>query len=173
VALDGAQGVLRTEITNQLRLIAEYEAQIAAIEEMMVDALKRVPEGASLLSIPKLGPVTAAVFLGSIGDPTAYDSARQALRVGGLSLVVQESGVMRGKPKLSKRGRPELRRQMYLFAVRSIMRGGMYHQRFARAVAANPQKPKKKILIALARDAARMMFSVAKERRLYSAIPPR
>ncbi len=93
-----------------------YDRQIAAVEEAMVFALRRAPEAKALMSIPKLGAVTAAVFLGSIGDPRAYESSRQALRVGGLSLVVQESGLLRGKPRLSKRGRPEMRRQAYMFA---------------------------------------------------------
>jgi transposase len=172
VALAGAQGVLRTEISHQLRLIAEYEEQIATVEALMVEALVAVPEGQYLCSIPKLGPVTAAVFLGSIGDPQAYDSSRQALRVGGLSLVVQESGVQRGRPKLSKRGRPELRRQMYMFAVRNVTRDGLYRERYLNALALNPQKPKKKILIAIARDAARMMFSIARNQRLYTPERP-
>ena len=34
-----------------------------------------------------MAPVTAAVFLGSIGDPAAYDSSKQVLRVAGLTLV--------------------------------------------------------------------------------------
>jgi len=44
-------------------------------------------EAPCLASIPKLGPVTAAVFLGAIGDPRAYEAGRQILRVAGLSLV--------------------------------------------------------------------------------------
>ncbi len=172
VALSGAHGVLNTEVLNQLRLLAEYERQIAEVEALMIDALHKVPESVALLSVPKLGPVTAAVFLGSIGNPRAYDSGRQALRVAGLSLVVQESGMQRGKPRLSKRGRPELRRQMYMFAIRSITKDGMFREYYDRCVAANPQKPAKKILIAIARDAARMMFSIAKERRLYTPAAP-
>ena len=172
VALAGAQGVLPREVALQLDQLACYERQIEEVEALMVETLQRAPEAAALLSIPKLGPVTAAVFLGSIGDPRAYDSSRQALRVGGLSLVVQESGLLRGRPRLSKRGRPELRRQMYMFAVRSVTRGGIFREAFTRALAENPQKPKKKILIGIARQATRLMFSVARERRLYTPERP-
>ena len=70
------------------------------------------------------------------------------------------------------RRRPELRRQMYMFAIRSITKDGMFREYYDRCVAANPQKPAKKILIAIARDAARMMFSIAKERRLYTPTAP-
>jgi len=173
VALPGAQGVLAQEIRLQLELLAAYERQIAEVDRLMTERLEHAPEAPALLSIPKLGPVTAAVFLGSIGDPRAYDSSRQALKVGGLSLVVSESGMQRGKPRLSKRGRPELRRQAYLFAVRSVRRGGLFRADYERALAANPGTPKKKILVAIARKAVRLMFSLARERRLYSVEPPR
>src|SRR5690554_7067029 len=111
----------------------------------MAERLEHAPQAPALLRVPKLGPVTAAVFLGSIGDPRAYDSSRQALKVGGLSLVVSESGMQRGKPRLSKRGRPELRRQAYLFAVRSVRRGGLFRADYERALAANPGTPRKKM----------------------------
>ena len=174
VALPGAQGVLKEEIGLQLELLASYERQIETVERLMVEALQNAPEAEPLLSIPKLGPVTAAVFLGSIGDPRAYDSSRQALRVGGLSLIVTTaSGLNPGKPRLSKRGRPELRRQMYMFAVRSVTKGGLYRAEFERALRANPKTPKKKLLVAIARKAARLMFRIARDRRLYTPEPPR
>lgn len=173
VALPGTQGVLSQEIGLQLELLAAYERQIAEVERLMTERLQDAPEAASLLSIPKLGPVTAAVFLGSIGDPRAYDSSRQALKVGGLGLVVSESGNLRGKPRLSKRGRPELRRQAYMFAVRSVTRDGMYKADYERALQANPSTPKKKVLVGIARKATRLMFSLAKDRRLYAVEPPR
>ncbi len=165
VALPGAQGVLAQEVGLQLDLLASYERQIAEVERLMAERLVDAPEAPSLLSVPKLGAVTAAVFLGSIGDPRAYDSSRQALKVGGLGLVVSESG--------AQRGRPELRRQMYMFAVRSVSRGGLFRAEYERALERNPNTPKKKVLVALARKATRLMFALAKERRLYTMEPPR
>ena len=84
--------------------------QIPAMEAELVGALQAVPETPYLLSIPKVAPVTAAIFLGSIGDPRAYEAGAQILRVAGLSLVERSSGVLRGTKRISKRGRPLLRR---------------------------------------------------------------
>ena len=139
----------------------------------MVSTLDRVPEASALLSIPKLGAVTAAVFLGSIGDPAAYESSRQALRIAGMSLVVKESGLTQGKPRLSKRGRPEPRRQAYMFAIRSVSRDGIFKREYERALEANPKTPKKKLLVAIARKSVRLMFSVARNRRSFTQEPPR
>jgi len=77
---------------------ASYERQIAAVEARMEEAFRDAPEAEALLSIPRLGTVMAAVFLGALGDPRAYETSRQALRVAGLSLTVHESGRRHGKP---------------------------------------------------------------------------
>jgi transposase len=172
IALVGAQG-LKDEIGRQIELLASYERQIAEVRQTMIACLQRAPEGEALLSIPKLGEVTAAVFLGSIGDPRTYDSSRQALRVGGLSLIVTTaSGSNPGKPRLSKRGRPELRRLMYMFAVRSVTKDGIYRAEYERGLARNPNLSKK-VLVGISRKALRMMFRVAYERRLYSVEAPK
>ncbi|MEJ2217575.1 MAG: transposase [Gemmatimonadota bacterium] len=91
IALPGAQGVLREEIPLQLELLDTYERQLQAVDASMVGALDQAPEADALLSIPKLGQVMAAVFLGSIGDPQAYDSSRQILRVAGTTTAVGRS----------------------------------------------------------------------------------
>ena len=172
VALPGAEGVLKDEIGLQLRLLSTYEDEIAHVERLMHEAVLRTPEGEPLLSIPKLGAVAAAVFLGSIGDPQSYESSRQALRVAGLSLVVRESGLQRGRPHLSKRGRPELRRQLYMFAVRSVTTGGIYREDYLRLLQNSGGRPLP-ALVAIMRKAARLMFAVARERRPFTLEPPR
>ncbi|MBK6779732.1 MAG: IS110 family transposase [Gemmatimonadetes bacterium] len=93
LGLPGAQGRLRQEIGLVLERLALFETQIKSLETAMVDALQGVPETPYLLSIPKVAPVTAAVFLGSIGDPRAYESSGQILRVAGLSLIERSSGI--------------------------------------------------------------------------------
>ena len=172
IALPGAAGVLTHEIGLQLELFAAYDDQIAKVESLMAESVRSVPEGRALLTIPKLGAVTAAVFLGSLGDPQAYESSRQVLRVGGLSLTVHESGKQRGKPRLSKHGRPELRRSMYMFAVRSVANEGIYAADYARLLENNGGR-KLPALVALMRKATKLMYSVAKDRRDYTMEPPR
>jgi transposase len=155
-------------------MLATVQRQIAEVEARMQECLEATPDGRALLSIPKLGAPTAAVFLGSIGDPRAYQSSRQALRLAGLSLITSTaSGMKLGQPRLSKRGRSELRRLMYMFAVRSVTKNGIFRAERDRALKANPKTPKKKVLIAVARKALRLMFNIAYERRLYTKEPPR
>jgi transposase len=120
-----------------------------------------------------MGPVTAGAFLGMIGDPKAYESSRQVLMMAGLNLVPNSSGTRRGTVKVSKRGRPLLRRVVYMFAMRHVREGdGMYRDRFERMVQVG-KRPKKQAIVNLMRPALRMMFRVAREERPYTAEPPR
>ena len=172
LGLPGAQGALREEIPlllEQWRLVEQHRR---VIEAKMAAALAPLPETPALLSIPLVAPVTAAVFLGSIGDSQAYSSAREVLKVAGLSLVERSSGILVGQKRISKRGRPALRAAAYMFAVRSIRRGGLFRAEFDGLVARNGGK-RLKAVVAVSRSALRLFFSVARERRLFTPLPPR
>jgi transposase len=137
----------------------------------MAATLTRLPEAPYLLTIPLVAPVTAAVFLGSIGDPQAYSSAREVLKVAGLSLVERSSGILVGQKRIAKRGRPALRAAAYMFAVRSIRRGGLFRAEFDGLVARNGGK-RLKAVVAVSRSALRLWYSVARERRPFTMAPP-
>jgi transposase len=171
LGLPGAQSCLRHEISLTLERVDVFDRQIAALEASMRTALGAVPETPCLLSIPKLGPVTAAIFLGAVGDPHAYESGEQILRVAGLSLVERSSGILRGTKHLSKRGRPLLRQAAYMFAVRSIQRGGLFRREYDGLMARNGGHALK-ALGAVMRSALRLMYSVARDRRTFTVQPP-
>lgn len=131
----------------------------------MTEALDRAPEAPDLLSIPGVAPVTAAVFLGSIGDPAAYDSSRQVLRVAGLTLVERSSGLLKGQKRISKRGRPVFRRHAYIFAVRSVQKDGFFRAEYEALCGRNGCR-KIAALTAVSRSALRLMLSIARDRRI-------
>ena len=120
LALPGAQGVLADELALIIARLEVFTAQLETLKQRMIVAMERTPEATFLLTIPGVQPVTAATFLGSIGDPQAYESAKQVLKVAGLSLVERSSGIHKGKERISKRGRPTLRRHAFMFALRGI-----------------------------------------------------
>ncbi len=171
LGLPGAQARLRQEILLTLERIALFERQITALETELVEALQAVPETPYLLSIPKVAPVTAAIFLGSIGDPRAYEAGEQILRVAGLSLVERSSGVLRGTKRISKRGRPLLRQAAYMFAVRSITRGGLFRAEYE-ALCQRNGGVKMKAVVAVMRSGLRLLYSIARDRRLFTLEPP-
>jgi transposase len=121
---------------------------------------------------PGVAPDSAAIFLGLIGDPRAYDSSRQILKLAGMSLVERSSGSVQGQPRISKRGKPLLRRQAFMLALRAVRSDGMFRARFEAHVARNGGR-KMPVVVAVAREMLRLMYSVARERRPYTIEPPK
>ncbi|MDH4350733.1 MAG: IS110 family transposase [Gemmatimonadota bacterium] len=171
LGLPSAQGVLKDEIPLLLEQYHLVQRQRCVVERRMVDALEGLPETPALLSVPMVAPVTAAVFLGAVGDPQSYESAREILRVAGLSLVEHSSGLLQGRHRIAKRGRPTLRAAAYLFAVRSIRHGGLFRAEYEGLLARNGGN-RMKAVVAVSRSALRLLFSVARDRRLFTTLPP-
>lgn len=161
VALPVAQGAMAAELPLLVERLELYERQLAAVEALMLERLATLPAAQALLTIPKVAPVTAAVFLGSLGDPTAYSSAREVLALAGLTLVERSSGVHQGQQHISKRGRPVLRKFAHLFAVRSVQTDGLFRAEYEALVARNGGK-KIPALTAMSRRALRLFYSVAR-----------
>jgi transposase len=133
--------------------------------------IAQLPAGQALLTIPNVAPVTAAVFLGSIGDPRAYDSSREVIALAGLTLVERSSGVLKGEKRISKRGRPVLRKHAHMFAVRSVHRGGIFRREYEAILARNGHRTIP-ALTAIARRWLRLFYAVARSERAWTPEPP-
>jgi transposase len=164
-----AQGVLRQELPLLVEQLQLYQRQITHVEAQMKRILLVLPEWSALRTIAGVAPVTAAVFLGAIGDPQAYSSSREVLRVAGLGLIERSSGQKQGAVRLGKRGRPMLRQMAYMLAVRSIRRGTPMRARYEALIERNGGKARK-ALVALMRYLVKLMYAVARDRREYRAM---
>jgi transposase len=166
IALPVAQGALREEIPLVVERLRLFDRQLKAFERQLRIALSAVPEAQYVMTVPKVAPATAAVFLGSIGDPQAYESSKQILKLAGLSLVERSSGILKGEKRISKRGRPMLRQFAYMFAVRHVRKDGIFRTQYEALLARNGGKPIP-ALTAIARDALRLLYRVARDQRPY------
>lgn len=166
LALPIAQGVLKGEVPLLVEQLQLCGRQVSFLEQQMTTILQPLPEWGALRTIEHVAPVTAAIFLGALGDPAAYGSSREVLRLAGLGLLEKSSGRRQGPVRISKRGRPMLRQMAYMLAVRSIRRGTPMRARYEALIARNGGKAKK-ALVALMRDLLKLMYAVAKERRAY------
>ena len=84
VALPGSLTALKSEVDLLLKQIAFYTEQIKALEAAMKEAMEPLPEAQAVLSIPGVAPVSAAIFLGSIGDPKRINPPDRSWRSPGL-----------------------------------------------------------------------------------------
>jgi transposase len=118
---------LSVRLTYLLEEDARLRAYRRALERQQAAALQAVPYARALLAIRGLGVVTVATLLGETGDVLAYPRARQLLKLAGLNLYEISSGEHQGQRRITKRGRPGLRRILYLAALRLLKQGTAFH----------------------------------------------
>ena len=107
-----------------------------------------------------------------LGDPRAYESSRQVLVMAGPQPGPELERYPGGHCRLSKRGKPMLRKLVHMFAMRHVREGdGIYRERFEHMVEVQ-KRPKKQAIVQLMRPALRMMFVVAREERDYTPEEP-
>lgn len=166
LAYDVAGEPLALEIRCLVRQLHLFTEQRAAVEAAMSELIHQLPETKYLLSIPSVGTLTAAMFLGSVGDLAAYSSVRQVIAMAGMGLTTVESGTHVGRTRLSKEGRPVMRRYMYLLATRlSLPEGAPYRPRYDELRARG--KGMRQAMTAIARSLLRTMYAVASRREMY------
>ncbi len=168
VAIPGTETILQTQVTQLIHLIAVYDEQIEVLEAAMATAMQNLPEAQALLTIPRVSVRSVGLFLGAIGDPRAYEAPEQVLRLAGLNLMTKESGIQRGTHRISKRGRSEVRQQVYLLALGMVQKDMVYHAAYQAMIARNGGR-KKKALVAISRRVLALMFSIARDRRPFDA----
>jgi transposase len=111
-----ATGQVASEVSLQ-NLLAEYElyhAQHERLEQLIRELLLQVPNAAKLLGIKGVGLITAATFVGEIGDIHRFKDPRQIQKLAGCNLVENSSGKHKGKTTISRRGRKRLRHGLFM-----------------------------------------------------------
>lgn len=84
-------------------------ARLAAAEERMVTVLGELGLAELAASIDGMSALSAAVILAETGDLNRFSSARAVVKHAGLNPCEHESATLRGKARISRRGRPGLR----------------------------------------------------------------
>ena len=95
-------GLIAAEASLQ-NLLNEYDLysqQYQQLEQLMLELLQQVPHGEKLLEIKGVGLVTAATFVGEVGDIRRFQDPRQIQKLAGLNLVENSSGKHKGKSKI-------------------------------------------------------------------------
>lgn len=157
---DGLAGA-RLRLQGLLEEVAFWKGQLERTEAAMGRALQQTPYARFLRSIPGVGVVTAASFLGEIGEPTQYTDWRQIQKLAGLNLVENSSGQHQGRRTLSKRGRGSLRALLYRAALTMVAKNPVFRALY-RWFVERPGRPleKKQALVAVALKLLRVMFAL-------------
>ena len=152
------------EKTYILEEISNLKLKLACLNKKLKYYLDRIEHSKYLLSIPGVGVVTAAGFLGEVGDISKYKSAKEIIKLAGLNLVEISSGIKRGKKKISKRGNNRLRCLLYQCAVVAISKNSQIKKYFSYQA---ETKNKMKMVVAVQCKLARIMFALLKYKKYY------
>ena len=80
----------------------------------MKELLKEIPLAEYILSLPGMGKVSCAVFLGELGNPEYFKNPRQIIKYAGYDPKENDSGSRVGRKIISKKGRWLLRKCLLL-----------------------------------------------------------
>ena len=144
--------------------------QLVQIEEAMDQALAATGFRETILSIPGIGVVTAASFLGEIGDPMRFENPRQISKMAGYNLVEDSSGKSKSGTIISKRGRKNLRNILYQMAMTMVAVNpemkALYN--YLKTRQNNPLK-KKQALVVISKKIITVIYNLVKKQTEYKA----
>ncbi len=158
VALTQASPERRLELTQLLARWALVRDQLALVEGRIADLVAQCPEARILCSVPEVSAVCAATIVAELGTPADYQHPRQVLKLAGMNLTGRQSGQTEGRRRQSKRGRPMLRRQLFLLAGRWCQARGLYRPEYAAMLARGV--PRTKAVCTLARKLVPLLLQL-------------
>jgi transposase len=79
-------------------------ANLARLEAEIEQLLMQDPAVKGLQQVPEFGPKTTAVLRAELGDVQRFARTDEVIAYGGMDIEIKESGLWKGKAKLSKRG---------------------------------------------------------------------
>src|SRR5674476_906975 len=144
--------------------------QLTQIETAMELALADTGFREIILGIPGIGVVTAASFLGEIGDPMRFDHPRQISKMAGYNLVEDSSGKSKRGTAISKRGRKNLRSILYQMAMTMVAVNAEMKElyKYLKIRPNNPLK-KKQALVVISKNIITVIYNLVKKQTEYKA----
>ena len=138
--------------------------------------LKETPAASYLMSIPGIGPLSAAVFLGELGDPAHFHNARQIVKYAGYDPQESDSGSRIGRKFISKKGRGLLRKYLFFMSMRVVVLSNYFQEYYLRKLETKNrvgQQPRRKeMLCAVAIKLIKVIFALLRDKREFVDLVP-
>jgi transposase len=165
VGINEGQESIVEEIGHLLDKIERENDFIDRLQCQMRSHLEQVPYSSCLLSLPGVGLITVAGLIGEVGDFRQYTTIAEITKLAGLDLFEVSSGKHQGRRRISKRGRPLMRKLLYFAAINVVKSTGVMHQPYTRMVERG--MPKTKALVAISRKLLAVMYALARDQSMY------
>jgi len=159
----------RMKLKMQIDELELVEKQLDEVEKAMEKMLEATGYAEQMLSIKGIGVVSAASFLGEVGDPLRFDNARQISNYAGYNLTEDSSGKNKSGTAISKRGRSQLRSILYKMALVMVATNDDMKQlyKYLKTRKDNPLK-RKQALVVISKKIITVIYSLLKKREVYN-----
>ncbi len=131
----------------------------------MVEQLEQIPYSHSILSVKGIGHVTVAGLIGEVGDFNKFNTISEITKLAGLDLYEISSGQFKGQRRISKRGRPMMRKLLFFAAINMVKSNGIMHEKYKQML--DRGMLKMKALIAIARKVLGLIFAIVRDNTTY------
>jgi transposase len=146
------------------------------IDKQLKFLLKETSVASYLMSIPGIGPLSAAVFLGELGDPAHFHNARQIVKYAGYDPQESDSGSRIGRKFISKKGRWLLRKYLFFMSMRVVVLSSYFQEYYLRKLETKNrvgQQPRRKeMLCAVAIKLIKVIFALLRDKREFVDLVP-
>ena len=158
-------GFARTSALMLAEMIRTIESQIDEIDEQIrLMLLDHADDADLLLSIPGVGPVSAATILAFVGDISRFGSARQFCNYAGLVPKMDCSGQRNVIGGISHRGNPHLRKVMVQGAWSNVLGKKVGNPLKGKYNRLKVNKLKQVAVVAVARELLTVVNAILKNR---------
>jgi transposase len=168
--------------TTKALELRTYIAELRTIEQQRLAIVKRLRANLEtnedyelITSIPGVGLETGSALLAEIGDIGRFSADRQLLSFAGLDLVSYQSGEYAGPPRVSKRGRPLIRKVAYqaINAALLARKPNIFNRRYREIIAkqGNTKDARQKAKVKLSAKLLRIVFAVLTKREPFREHP--
>jgi len=158
-----ASSVLEECMRDLLYELEHLEDRISFFTREIEDRLSLTPEKI-LTSIPGIGPLSAATIISEIGDIARFRSAGSLTCYCGLIPSSHSSGICK-RNGIAKREKSSLAHLFYQIALSSLRCNPTLREHYENKFAQG--KPKKIVLVAVARKLIRIVYSMLKNAQPY------
>ncbi|MBW2632504.1 MAG: IS110 family transposase, partial [Deltaproteobacteria bacterium] len=153
------------ETSHLVSNIANENRYIESLEEQMIEHLEQIPYSHSILSIKGIGHVTAAGLIGEVGNFNKFNTISEITKLAGLDLFEISSGQFKGQRRISKRGRPMMRKLLFSAAINMVKSTGIMHEKYKQMLGRGMLKMK--ALIAITRKILGIIFAIVRNNTVY------
>ncbi len=161
IALASAPEGRRAELGRLLARLDLVGAQLVEVEGALEVLVAQHAGAAALTTVPQVGPLCAATLIAELGTPDGFASPRQVLKLAGMNLARRSSGTsLQSRVRATKRGRPLLRRQLFLLAGRWCRPDGLLRADYEAMVKRNGGR-KVSAVCAIARRLVPLLLTIA------------